>query len=242
MAIVYLITNIENGKFYVGKTKGTLKSRWYNHCREAAQGRGFALHAAIRKYGFASFNCKVLGEYSTEEEALVAERDWVLQLGAMGPKGYNLCEGGRGALGMVWTEERREKMVALLNTPEATAKMSQASREAKSSLEFRAKVSAEVRALWADPVVKASRSAAIAAGRKVNPHTPENLAQAAIKRQATLAKKRALRTHFDCKVHGPLLLEDCYSKMRKNGLRTYECPTCVLAAQKALQARKKIPS
>ena len=55
MAIVYLLTNLENGKHYVGKTKGTLDKRWYKHVHEAKKGCSFALHGAIRKYGSNTF-------------------------------------------------------------------------------------------------------------------------------------------------------------------------------------------
>ena len=235
MAIVYLITNIENGKRYVGKTKHSLAKRWYNHVQEARRGRGFALHAAIRKYGSDAFNRKVLGEYPTEEEALIAERAWVLRLGTMGEGGYNLCEGGRGALGLVWTEERRELMQEVLNTPEAKAKMSEASKAAKAPPAVRAKISAEIKALWADPDVKAARSAAIAAGKKANPRTSRSLAEAGRKLSETMAKRRAERTHFDCSVHGEIPLSECYSKIRKSGIESYECKKCVLAAQKVLR-------
>jgi group I intron endonuclease len=238
MAIVYLITNIENGKLYVGKTKGALQHRWYNHCREAAQGRGFALHAAIRKYGSASFNCKVLGEYPTEEEALIAERDWVLRLGTMGAKGYNLCEGGRGALGMVWTEERREKTLEAIRAPEAIAKMSQASRKAKSSSEFRAKVSAEAAARWEDPEMRAKQVAAQSAGQKVaHAARPERRVKSAAARRITIAKKRAERTHFDCKIHGRIPLSDCYEHKHGAKLSSFECKVCTLAKQKHLHCR-----
>lgn len=73
MALVYLLTNLANGKRYVGKTKGSLDKRWYNHLADVKKGSPYALHAAIRKYGKGAFQREVLGEYATEEEALAAE-------------------------------------------------------------------------------------------------------------------------------------------------------------------------
>ena len=109
MAIVYLLTNLENGKHYVGKTKGTLDKRWYKHVQEAKKGCPFALHCAIRKYGSNSFRREVLVEYATEEEALRAESLWIEKFQAFGPKGYNLSEGGRGNPGFKRSPETREK-------------------------------------------------------------------------------------------------------------------------------------
>lgn len=59
MALVYLVTNIENGKRYVGKTKGSLAERWYNHVKDARAGSPYAIHRAIRKHGKQAFTREV---------------------------------------------------------------------------------------------------------------------------------------------------------------------------------------
>lgn len=113
MALVYLLTNIENGKLYVGKTKSTLQHRWHQHLRDVHNGSTFAIHRAIRKYGKDAFTRRVLAEYPTEEEALVGEREWIEKLGTRVPNGYNLTEGGRGAVGFKHTEETKAKQRAV---------------------------------------------------------------------------------------------------------------------------------
>ena len=110
MAIVYLLTNIENGKLYVGKTKTSLDHRWYAHTYSASKGSPYVIHRAIRKYGKDLFNRRVLSEHDTEEAALVAEREWIAKLGTIYPSGYNMIEGGRGATGYRHPPEMRKRL------------------------------------------------------------------------------------------------------------------------------------
>ncbi len=77
MAIVYLLTNLENGKTYVGKTKRALDRRWFQHCDDAKSGSTYAIHRAIRKYGKDAFTRSILGQFETEEEALASEKEWI---------------------------------------------------------------------------------------------------------------------------------------------------------------------
>src|SRR5580700_2746544 len=155
MALVYLLRNIDNGKCYVGKTKGTLQHRWDQHLRDAQNGGKRPVHRAIRKHGKDAFFREVLSEHPTEEAALVAEREWIAKLRTMAPAGYNVTEGGRGAIGFKHSAEERarrsERMTATAADP--------AWREEKSSA---------AKAQWADPEVAARNRAAIEAGR-----TPE---------------------------------------------------------------------
>ena len=109
-AVVYLLVNTSNGKKYVGKTKKTLAKRWEDHCRAVARGSKYAIHRAIRKYGQNVFTREVLGEYRSEAKALAAEKRWIAKLKTMGAGGYNMCAGGRGAIGYRMTAEARVKL------------------------------------------------------------------------------------------------------------------------------------
>jgi len=55
----YLITNHVNGKTYVGFATDP-QQRWREHHRDAARGRGYALHEAIRKHGVENFSFEVI--------------------------------------------------------------------------------------------------------------------------------------------------------------------------------------
>ena len=84
--------------------------------------------------------------------------------------------------------------------------MTSRSMAALSNPESRAKLSAASKAMWKDKECVA---------KKIE----------SFKKQA--AKKRDNRTHFDCKKHGPILLNECYSKVdKRRNLVTYSCITC----------------
>lgn len=163
MALVYLLTNLENGKLYVGKTKSTLDARWYNHIKDAKYGSKYAIHRAIRKYGKDSFSKRVLGEYTTEEEALKAEQFWIEKLQTIGERGYNMCQGGRGATGYRHTPEMRARLSA-----EAIAK-----GQTLSALAIQR--SAEVRSAGLSDKAKANLKAGQLVRRSTQPITEEFL-------------------------------------------------------------------
>lgn len=83
---VYLITNLLNGKQYIGQTISCYKARWQNHCK-----KGNALHSAIKKYGRKSFRVQVLDTAYTLDELNAKELFWVNEMNCYAPKGYNIA-------------------------------------------------------------------------------------------------------------------------------------------------------
>jgi len=111
--IVYLITNLINGKMYVGQTVCTLSDRWSQHKYAARRKRGHShLYSAIRKHGSDAFKVEVLCACSTEKELFEQERHLIEVHGTKNPKrGYNLTDGGEiGPRGMVHSKVARRKM------------------------------------------------------------------------------------------------------------------------------------
>lgn len=111
MRYIYLITNLINGKFYVGQTKN-FSLRKAGHLYAARCGNERPLYRAIRKYGEDSFEFKVLEEC---EDEIVNEREqhWVEQYDSFNPlKGYNLTSGGNYPLQI--SDETRTKLSAAL--------------------------------------------------------------------------------------------------------------------------------
>jgi hypothetical protein len=79
----YLVTNLHNGKRYVGiiATSGkTINKRWREHCYEASYDSKKLLHRAIRKYGETAFRVEViacaraLADTQAVERVLIAQR------------------------------------------------------------------------------------------------------------------------------------------------------------------------
>jgi group I intron endonuclease len=109
--IVYLITNLVNGKRYVGKTCKDLGVRWAQHQYHATVHRsGNILQAAIRKYGSINFKIEILEENLTEKEANLCEILYISFLNTRPPGGYNLTDGGEGKVGYKHSEATRAKM------------------------------------------------------------------------------------------------------------------------------------
>lgn len=97
MPCVYLHTNRENGKVYVGQTWQNPRSRWRMQERDALKQKNDCryLSAAIRKYGWAQFDHEILAVVDTQAELDNLEKVWIILLRAADPRfGYNLQLGG----------------------------------------------------------------------------------------------------------------------------------------------------
>lgn len=89
---VYIHTNKENNKKYVGITRNSVKRRWAN-------GTGYAnctlFYRAIQKYGWDNFEHQVVTTGLSENEAIAEERRLISNFKSNQPEfGYNLTSGG----------------------------------------------------------------------------------------------------------------------------------------------------
>ena len=122
---IYLITNSVNGKYYVGQTRVGLKKRLTGHAAHAPTSH-FPLHAAIKKYGRASFCVEELAQADTQEQLDNLERLWILALDATNMRvGYNVMSGGLGGVLTPEAEARKSaKLKGQVRTAATRAKMS----------------------------------------------------------------------------------------------------------------------
>lgn len=84
---LYKSTNQLNGNYYVG-----IHST--NKVDDSYIGSGTRFRNEVRKYGKSNFTREILNFYSTRDEALLAEFDYVSSI-LQDPNCLNLCEGGR---------------------------------------------------------------------------------------------------------------------------------------------------
>lgn len=102
MCIVYCITNLTNGKRYVGWTNKTLEQRWKKHVSNAlVRKRRFLLSKAIRKYGTSDdvWQRAALAQVETPEDAKRLEIKFIVEFNScalVGGHGYNMTWGGDG--------------------------------------------------------------------------------------------------------------------------------------------------
>ena len=87
---VYKITNILNGKYYIGKHQTSNLDDGY-------MGSGKYLWQDITKYGIEYFKKEILFIFDNEEEMNAKEREIVV----ISEETYNLCDGGQGGFGYI---------------------------------------------------------------------------------------------------------------------------------------------
>lgn len=108
--VVYCVTNIVNGKKYIGKTKGTLRRRISGHRYDAfVKNSPYAFHAALRKHGVESFTVQVLDVCSSLEELRFSEITRIKEHRAF-ETGYNMTLGEEGILGFKHDEETKRRI------------------------------------------------------------------------------------------------------------------------------------
>lgn len=105
MGYIYKITNLLNGKIYVGK-----RCRMNKADMDKYYGSGIVIRQAIRKYGKENFKKEILEV--VEDNSILGEREkfWIKELDSMNESiGYNRSPGGDGGC----TPETASKIVAL---------------------------------------------------------------------------------------------------------------------------------
>ena len=92
--IIYKVTNVINGKVYIGKTKNTLEYRKCEHIKKSKNPKLY-FHSALKKYGNHNFVWEVIYECNNNAELNVAEIKFISEY-ASNKYGYNLTTGGDG--------------------------------------------------------------------------------------------------------------------------------------------------
>lgn len=141
---IYLITNLVNGKSYVGITRRSVDERWAEHLQDASGAKSRrALTNAIRKYGVSAFNIEEIGKADDWDSLCAAEIELIESLQTKVPAGYNMTNGGDGARGLCneALERMRDKCKMHRHSVETKLKISAAGKGRKVSDETRRKIS-----------------------------------------------------------------------------------------------------
>ena len=166
VAYLYKITNTINDMVYIGVTKNP-KSRMNAHACSKTPTKSI-IKNAIQKYGRDKFTLQVLvvasQAYCYELEAKV-----IAAFNTITPNGYNICSGGKGAIGIFGeangmfgrkhSQKTIEKMRARASgkvvSSETREKMRQARLGKKHSPEHREKTRISKKLSWQDPEYRA---------------------------------------------------------------------------------------
>jgi len=104
---IYVITNLVNGKQYVGQSIEP-NHRFISHISRAkTNADNTIIHSAINKYGAENFTMEIL-EWT--EGYNIAEQNWISKLNTISPNGYNTLEGGQEPPRMLGEEHPRNTL------------------------------------------------------------------------------------------------------------------------------------
>ena len=211
---IYKITNLVDGKYYIGQTIQRFKSRFTNHLSEARCRRNCRyLGNAIVKHGSKNFIVEPLAtSIKSQEELDNAEKLWILITRSYDHKiGYNIEFGGNGK-GKI-SPETRQKMSGP-KSEEHRKKLSEAAKKRgghSMSEEARAKIAA-----WHT-------------GRKASPETIVNLRLSHLGFKPSpeaIAKTRAANLGHK-RSYGRKASAETKAKMAESQKRAWEKRRCV---------------
>lgn len=104
--IIYKITNILDGKTYIGKHQT-------KNLDDGYMGSGKLLKRAINKHGVENFTKEILHVFDNEDEMNKKEKELVTESICEQPNTYNLIIGGKGGFNYInrtyWTKKKRQE-------------------------------------------------------------------------------------------------------------------------------------
>jgi group I intron endonuclease len=139
-----VITNLANGKKYVGYTSKLVEARWNEHKTHSKNPRyrKRRLYQAFNKYGIENFSCRYVGSAHSLEQAKCFEQR-VIAVHDSFQNGYNMTPGGDGS--GPHSEEHKAKMSVLMTgrklSAESKRKMSLSKKGQPKSEDFKKRVS-----------------------------------------------------------------------------------------------------
>ncbi len=139
---IYIITNLINGKQYIGETVN-VKQRMKDH---RSKKDGQVISCAIKKYGLENFEVEIRYWPNLEKESLLdLEEQLIIELDCLVPNGYNVCKRGRSVKGKPCSEETKKKLSLAhkgkVHSAETRQKISMARKGVKASEETKRKFS-----------------------------------------------------------------------------------------------------
>lgn len=123
---IYMITNLVNGKKYVGKTQRGYLFRFEEHCNSSRNGFSTYIGNAITKYGRENFKVELLRQ-TDQDDWERWERFYIKKYKTLWTEqGYNITSGGDANPMDIPCVRRKHRLAC--NTPEHKEKLAEAVR------------------------------------------------------------------------------------------------------------------
>jgi group I intron endonuclease len=101
--IVYLTTNLINGKQYVGDhSTFNINDNYF--------GSGILVQDAFKKYGKKNFKKEILEKFDTKQDAFNTQQKYINKFNTLEPYGYNISPTGGLGLFECHTEKTKQKI------------------------------------------------------------------------------------------------------------------------------------
>lgn len=106
---IYKITNLINGKIYIGQTINSVSTRFKDHCKLSRDKT--PIDRAINKYGKENFIVEIICKAYSIEQLNELEQYYIYLYNAQNTNiGYNLCDGGHNSCGYHHSDDSKLKM------------------------------------------------------------------------------------------------------------------------------------
>jgi group I intron endonuclease len=178
---IYKITNLCNGKNYIGQSVD-IERRWREHKCPSMRNKNIYIQNAFKKYGIENFDFEVLQE-CTKEELNELEIKYITELKTQGKAEYNIAAGGSGNSNQYKTEEEMKIIGEKISKAKIGKKMSEESKRKMSETRKGRKVSDETK--------EKIRNSNL--GRKFSDETKEKIRKLATGRKHTEETKEKIR-------------------------------------------------
>lgn len=148
MSFILYKLKFPNGKCYIGQTVRKMSIRISQHRTAANRGSMLPVHCAWRKHGEPSVG--VMSEYECAEDLHQAEIAAIQDVGTLCPNGYNLGFGGETAPSTNPDVAQRIREKAIGRKIDNAERRSEIATELWQSEDYRANMSASLKAAWTD--------------------------------------------------------------------------------------------